>query len=389
MKNLLLLISFIGAAFISHAQCSAGAIAVLTGNPGEVQFTNQCTGSNGSLIAVQYGNGGSNYFTQTNFFTSWNYTYTQPGAYQYCITIYDSLNACSDTWCDSIYITSVPANCDASFSYTYGATIYDVNFDNSGSSSNVTVTESWDFGDGTNSTATNPGHTYPTTPGVYIVCHTVTDTGGQCTDTWCDTVLVDTTITPPPPPPTPCNASYYWYQDSSTTQTVIVINNSTPSSGGSPASLSYMWDFGDGTNSTQAYPTHVYNTLGTFYVCLTVTDNSNPFLPCTSTYCDSVYVTFKSIGFTLNVYPAEVAGISLDDELQSLSVYPNPARDIVFVEFTENGTKRDYILYDLNGKVMNEGVLEQSGASIGIETLMKGMYLLKVDGYQIVRLVKE
>jgi PKD repeat protein len=37
----------------------------------------------------------------------------------------------------------------------------------------------------------------------------------------------------------------------------------------------YLWDFGDGTNSTLANPTHVYATPGTYTATLMVTDNSN------------------------------------------------------------------------------------------------------------------
>ncbi|MCH2021131.1 MAG: PKD domain-containing protein [Saprospiraceae bacterium] len=53
------------------------------------------------------------------------------------------------------------------------------------------VTYSWDFGDNTTATGTNPTHTYAnTTPmGYYIVCLTATDSLG-CTVTYCDTVPV-------------------------------------------------------------------------------------------------------------------------------------------------------------------------------------------------------
>jgi PKD repeat protein len=37
----------------------------------------------------------------------------------------------------------------------------------------------------------------------------------------------------------------------------------------------YLWDFGDGTNSTLVSPTHVYSTPGTYTATLLVTDNSN------------------------------------------------------------------------------------------------------------------
>jgi PKD repeat protein len=37
--------------------------------------------------------------------------------------------------------------------------------------------------------------------------------------------------------------------------------------------VSYLWDFGDGTNSTMANPTHIYSAVGNYTVTLTVTDN--------------------------------------------------------------------------------------------------------------------
>jgi PKD repeat protein len=37
----------------------------------------------------------------------------------------------------------------------------------------------------------------------------------------------------------------------------------------------YLWDFGDGTNSTQANPSHVYSSAGNYTATLLVTDNSN------------------------------------------------------------------------------------------------------------------
>ncbi|MGD9222022.1 MAG: PKD domain-containing protein [Desulfobacteraceae bacterium] len=51
----------------------------------------------------------------------------------------------------------------------------------------------------------------------------------------------------------------------------VVFNNTSSDSDGSIAS--YQWNFGDGTSSSQANPSHTYATGGTFSVSLTVTDN--------------------------------------------------------------------------------------------------------------------
>jgi PKD repeat protein len=49
---------------------------------------------------------------------------------------------------------------------------------------------------------------------------------------------------------------------------------------------SYLWDFGDGTTSTDAFATHTYAQTGHYYVCLTATDING----CVSTYCEHLYI---------------------------------------------------------------------------------------------------
>ncbi len=47
---------------------------------------------------------------------------------------------------------------------------------------------------------------------------------------------------------------------------------------------SWSWDFGDGGTSTQQNPTHAYNALGGYRVCLTITTTAG----CTASFCDSI-----------------------------------------------------------------------------------------------------
>lgn len=67
----------------------------------------------------------------------------------------------------------------------------------------------------------------------------------------------------------------------------------------------YLWDFGDGTNSTLANPTHVYSTAGTYPATLLVTDNSN------GTGSATVSITVKAISSTkaVNVLSVSVAWV--------------------------------------------------------------------------------
>jgi PKD repeat protein len=68
--------------------------------------------------------------------------------------------------------------------------------------------------------------------------------------------------------------------------------------------VSWAWDFGDGNTSTQQNPTHAYNSMGNFQVCLTITTSTG----CSNTYCTTVNVGGVSCSSTLSasVAPAGV-----------------------------------------------------------------------------------
>ncbi len=84
-----------------------------------------------------------------------------------------------------------------------------------------------------------------------------------------------TTGTPPPPPPVVNNPPVaVATSDVSSGKVSLSVNFSgVDSSDPDGDSLSYSWDFGDGTSSTEMTPpTHVYSTVGTFVAVLTVDD---------------------------------------------------------------------------------------------------------------------
>ena len=125
------------------------------------------------------------------------------------------------------------------------------------SSSSIASTYFWDFGDGNTSTAQNPSHTYLTL-GSFPVKLIITNAAG-CRDSIIKTDFIN--IRPP----------------------AISIND-LPQKGCAPLShdfsarispldiiTNYQWNFGDGTSSTSATPTHIYNTSGNYTVTLIYT----------------------------------------------------------------------------------------------------------------------
>jgi PKD repeat protein/uncharacterized protein YjiK len=146
-------------------------------------------------------------------------------------------------------------------SYTWSATDLTVDFTDTSTDGDGTIASwAWDFGDGNNSTAQNPQHTYASA-GDYTVTLSVTDDDGASS-----AAPASQTVSPTAPNQTP-TASYTW---SATDLTVDFTDTSTDGDG---TIASWAWDFGDGNNSTAQNPQHTYATAGDYTVTLTVTDD--------------------------------------------------------------------------------------------------------------------
>ncbi len=131
----------------------------------------------------------------------------------------------------------------------------------SDSSTGGAVSWLWDLGNGTTSTVQNPSKTY-TVPGTYSVTLTVTNAAGAT-----NTKTISNLITVIPKPQVGFTAS-----DSVSGCAPKVVSFTSSIVAGVPGAVSYTWDFGDGTLSNSANPTHTYATNGTFDVTLSVTN---------------------------------------------------------------------------------------------------------------------
>ncbi len=124
-----------------------------------------------------------------------------------------------------------------------------------------TLTYSWDFGDGTSSTAANPAHNYASPGGSKDVVLTVSD-GHGLSDT--DTV----TVTPSPGANAAPTAHITGVNCDDLSCSFVGDTSDDPDND----TLTYSWDFGDGGTSTAANPTHPYTASGARTVTLTVDD---------------------------------------------------------------------------------------------------------------------
>lgn len=140
-------------------------------------------------------------------------------------------------------------------------------FTDQSTSANGAITAwSWNFGDGSTSTQSSPTHAYADN-GTYNVTLSVKDAAGVNSDPVRHAFFVSTT------PPV---AAFTTASDDlraavpAATRAVRFDDRSTDADG---TVVSWLYDFGDGTNSTNRTVRHTYATAGTFTVTLTVTDD--------------------------------------------------------------------------------------------------------------------
>jgi len=123
----------------------------------------------------------------------------------------------------------------------------------------------WDFGNGATSTLQNPSTTY-FNPGTYTVRLTVTNANGSNTLTRTDYI----TIYGKPSVNFTVNDSTACFP-----HRAQFTDLSTPATG--TTNSAWLWDFGDGTQSTQQNPLHVYTASGNYTVTLKVTNDKGCF----------------------------------------------------------------------------------------------------------------
>jgi len=293
------------------AQCQANFTNIPDSvNSGGYFFFNTSIGGSTATSFWSFGDGTSSY--QDNPY----HLFTSVGYHIICLTMTDSVILCTSTHCDSIYVGTASPTCNANFTKTVSGNT--ATFTNSSTSSSGIITNySWSFGDGSNSTATNPTHIYAA-GGTYNVCLTMVDSSSGCSDQTCKNVTIAGAAT--------CSAQFG----------VIDTGNSVyfyPLNG-TPNTLTFLWNFGDGTTSTTYQPYHTYSQAGTYIACLTVTNLLNT---CTDTYCDSVVYNPSGSGCNFQISYVNVSGNQF-----SFSV-GNPASNIVsylwsFGDSTANST---------------------------------------------------
>ena len=120
--------------------------------------------------------------------------------------------------------------------------------------------------------------------------------------------------------------------------------------------ITYNWNFGDGTTSTQRNPpAHTYTQNGTYTITLDAANNC-----CTTRFTQTVII-------------GDATGNNTPAAQTILQVYPNPTINGKVQVQTPNATTLQ--LYDITGKLLTTA--NQSTATFDLSNFGKGIYLVK------------
>ncbi|MEO1712661.1 MAG: PKD domain-containing protein, partial [Bacteroidota bacterium] len=210
-----------------------------------------------------------------------NHTYIESGEYLVCLTASNSLG--SSTFCSTILVYLTPS---ASFTFN---DLGNGDIDFMDASSNLPTFWEWDFGDSGSSLEQNPNHVYDG-PDTYTVCLTVGNPSGE--QTYCEDLEI--VFSP--------EAAFDFLELGDGGVAFTDVSSFGPTS--------WEWNFGDGGSSTEQNPEHVFETTGTYNVCLTVSNDAGE-----NTYCEEL----SFIGSA--VWESQL--------LPKVEMVPNPAEDLV------------------------------------------------------------
>ncbi len=153
-------------------------------------------------------------------------------------------------------------------------------------------------------------------------------------------------------------------------------------------SYTYTWNFGDGSAPvTGTTATHTYTAIGTYKVCLTLSEQGQVICQeCIAICVNSIIkpcIQAKHSNSSTTIH-APIDKLVLDGPLTITSISPNPTSSRLDINFKTLGASEvKYKVYDLTGKEMLHGnTIVSNGAqklSISVEKLVPGTYLLEME----------
>ena len=231
--------------------CTAAASPESGSKPLEVVFSTTASGagcSGSPAYAWDFGDG------SVSASQNPTHTYENDGTYDWSLIVTWGGQTCSKA--GTITVGGCQVSCEAALSPTSGTAPLKVDFSASSTATGCSseVAYSWDFGDGSTSTEQAVSHTYAAA-GSYNYTLTATADTTDCVKT--GTI----NVSDPGSCSLVCEASA---APASGTAPLTVNFSSTATPSNCTGTLSYLWNFGDGSTSTQQSPVHLYAAEGSY-----------------------------------------------------------------------------------------------------------------------------
>jgi len=331
----------VGLQVTSDSGCVSVAHASVIVNPNphaDFTFTEVCLGdsthlmgsgtvSSGSVVAYNWELNGDAQYNDASGASIYN-EFINAGNYQVGLRVTTNKGCTGDTT-GLVIIAPIPY---INFSFVGACTDTGIAFTNLSFSGVGTMSYTWDFGDTTAlSTDVNPVHSY-SHPGE----HTITLVGISsygCTDT------------------TSQNITIFGTPISEFTATSVCqgfeteFTNSTKPNGATVQN--YYWSFGDGTESMETNPVHLYNYSGTYNVTLITYSTEG----CISSYTSTVYVWANPVANITTSGPTEFCiggNVTLSINPGGANILWSNASDQTSITVDQPGSY-NVLLYDEHG----------------------------------------
>ncbi len=171
--------------------------------------------------------------------------------------------------------------------------------------------------------------------------------------------------------PGTCSALFNLYPDTSVLHHYFIDNLAT---GTGP--LTYVWNWGDGTTDTAAYPSHTYATAGFYAICLTIRDSSG----CTANNCSNFNLQRNNNAMVyVEVLQPVSTGITSQPTVLSFSISPNPATTTFTISIDESLLNSTATITDITGRRIMAVDLNTQYSLLTTETFANGIYFVTIS----------
>ncbi len=230
-----------------------------------------------------------------------NYAFADDGTYTITLTVTDD-GGLSDTVTSVINVANVDPTITSMTGDLTGMEAEVLSWSATATDPGVldVLVYTWDFGDGTVLTGATVSHAY-VNEGTYVITLTVTDGDGGID---IETLSVDVLNAPPNVDSLTAPGG-----DEGAPITYSVVASDV----GVLDTLSYLWDFGDGTFATGATATKIFDDDGTYAVSVTITDDGGEFTTTTTdVLIDNVAPVILTMVSLPDANPDEGSSIDLE-----------------------------------------------------------------------------